>query len=478
MQNSKLILLLKTFDSSELRAFKDFVESPYFNKNEDLIQLYHYLKTLAAKGFPANKIQREAVFAAVYPDQFYDERQLNYCISLLLKLAERFIGLRRYEQSGMLPEYQQLFAYVERDLDKNYQYIFQQTLDRVEASPYRNADYYFQRYLLSDVADEHFAKQNIRRYDQNLQDASDFLDVFYIAKKLRYLCNMLDQQKFITADYQLNMLVELKEYLHNNNLEHIPAIHLYHLLLLTLTESEPELFFRTYRQHLREFVWQFPLDEQRALYHFAINFCIHRIRLGAKEFTQDLMNLYQEGVENQVLLEKGQISPWTYKNMVKLGLGLGQYDWVEDFVKKYSEKLEAEKRADAYHFNLADLYYHRKSYGEALEYLNQVEFSDIHYHLGAKVMLLKIYYETQEYEALLSLILAFKNFLRRNKNVPKEVKEPYLNFVNLLHELYKKPINIKDFKEKVNKTAMLSDRSWLLQQINPSGKSEVGSRNI
>jgi hypothetical protein len=105
-----------------------------------------------------------------------------------------------------------------------------------------------------------------------------------------------------------------------------------------------------------------------------------------------------------VLLERGQISPWTFKNMVKLGLGLQQYDWVENFVRNYSEKLEANKRTDAYHFNLADLFYHRKNYDEALIHLNQVEFSDIHYQLGAKVMLLKIYFETDATEAFLSLV--------------------------------------------------------------------------
>ena len=45
MHNSKLIELLKSFSASELREFKDFVASPFFNKNEELSLFYAYLKT-------------------------------------------------------------------------------------------------------------------------------------------------------------------------------------------------------------------------------------------------------------------------------------------------------------------------------------------------------------------------------------------------------------------------------------------------
>ena len=34
MEKTKLVQLLKTFDSKELRAFGDFVLSPFYNKNK------------------------------------------------------------------------------------------------------------------------------------------------------------------------------------------------------------------------------------------------------------------------------------------------------------------------------------------------------------------------------------------------------------------------------------------------------------
>ena len=58
MLNSKLIQILQTFDSKQRRAFEDFVGSPYFNKQSELVHYYKYLKKLAAKGFPVHSVSR------------------------------------------------------------------------------------------------------------------------------------------------------------------------------------------------------------------------------------------------------------------------------------------------------------------------------------------------------------------------------------------------------------------------------------
>lgn len=466
MENSKLLLLLKTFNASELRAFKDFVESPFFNKNQELVHLYAYLKKLASKGFPASKVQRAAVFAAVYPNEIYDEKRLNYSVSLLLKLAEQFISIQRYDKESIMSDYQLLNCYAARHLDKNYDYILQQTQTKLEASAYRNDEYYFQKHLLAEVADTHFLTKDERRFDVALQEASDYFDTFYLAKKLKYLCKLLDRKRTISSDYQINLLEEIKMYLQKHDFNDIPVITTYYQLLLMFTETQAEQYFQAFRQLLNQHIALFPPMEARELYQFAINFCIRQLRFGARQYYQILMELYLEGIENEALLEEGKISPWRFKNMVKVGLGLGRFDWVETFVKDYSVRLDADKRADAYHFNLADLHYHRKNYTQALFHLNQIEFSDIHYHLGAKVMLLKIYFETRETEALLSLIATCRVFLQRNKQVPKEVKMPYLNFVNLLHEVFRngsKQANL--LQEKIKTTTMLTDQHWLLQQL-------------
>jgi hypothetical protein len=43
MLKTKLFKLLLILDKSELRDFRDFVASPYFNKNKKVIALYEFI---------------------------------------------------------------------------------------------------------------------------------------------------------------------------------------------------------------------------------------------------------------------------------------------------------------------------------------------------------------------------------------------------------------------------------------------------
>ena len=205
---------------------------------------------------------------------------------------------------------------------------------------------------------------------------------------------MLDREKILSTRYRQDFREEIKTYLSNNNFENHPTIKMYYQLFLSLTETEDGTYFLKFSEKLRQGNIVLPHKEMKELYFYAINFCINKIRNGEKQYAGDLMDLYQEGIEQEHLLDEGIISPWTYKNMVKLGLGLKRFDWVESFVLDYSEKLAESQRKDAYHYNLADLFFHKKMYDNALFHLNQVEFTDVHYNIGAKAMLLKIYYET------------------------------------------------------------------------------------
>ena len=99
MDNSKLIALLRTFSTQELREFKDFIASPFFNKNRDLLLFYSKLRKLAPD-FPADKTEKEVFFKTVFPANPYEDKQMHYLMSFLLKLAEQYIGLPGVPAAG------------------------------------------------------------------------------------------------------------------------------------------------------------------------------------------------------------------------------------------------------------------------------------------------------------------------------------------------------------------------------------------
>ena len=472
MHNSKLIAILKTFSSKELREFKDFVSSPFYNKNEELVHFYIYLKKSAPE-FSFKKVERENAYASIFPGKKYDEKHLNYLMSFLLKLTEKYIGLKKYENKGILADYHILEACVERDLQKHYQNLYQKSKSKLAKSHLRDANYYYQNYLLADVADKHFQNQKIRRFDKNLQHATNYFDLFYLSNKLKFNCEMLDREKVLSVDYQHNMIDEVMDYLKNNDHDQYPSIAIYYQIFLSLTEKEGDVHFEKLKHLLLNHFHEIGNEEMKHMHLAALNFCIRKVRQKENKYVEEAFNLFLKGIENRLLYENNHLSPWTFKNVVKLGLRLKRFDWTEQFILEYQNHLDEEFRQNALHYNLADLYYYKKDLNKALTYLQKVEYSDVFYALHSKVMLLKIYYELDEEEALFNLLASFRIYLKRNKLISNSVRETYQNFISILTQIVKSdPKQIQTIKEKIVNTELLTDRAWLNKIFkNPKRKS-------
>ena len=466
MDNSKLVNLLRTFDKSELRAFQDFMTSPFFNKKEINISLYRILRKAAKDDFPQHKIKREVIYKQLFGNAPYEERQLNHVISEVFRLAEQFISLNAFYASSALPEIFTAQSHLARKQMKAYHHQARKAEEALAKSQYRDNTYYHQKFLLAELAEQHYSGIGLHESNQSLQAASDYFDHYYLSQKLQHVCVMLDRQNFLPTKYHIPHLLQLEEMLERLDIKGHSAIEVYQALLRVLKKESSQQDFEGFKTLLNEVQGILPEQQILRLYLLVINFCVNKIRVGQSSYAQELMQLYMEGIDKGILIEEGKLSPWIYKNIVKLGLGLKRLEWVEKFVKEYSQYLSESLREDAFHFSLADLFFHKKEYDKALVELNKVEFSDIYYNLDAKATLLKIYYEQDETEALLSLLSAFKLFLKRQNAISAPVKESYLNFVYFLGKIHKSgKKQAQPLEAEIKSTKVLNARTWLLQQL-------------
>lgn len=467
MKKSKLLDICQALKPEEWRLLIDFVSSPYFNKQEPLIRFCQHLQELAKKGFPPASLQAAVIWQALFPAAPFVKKQLAYMMSDLLKLIEAFLGQQLAAHSAE-SEIAVLRALSERKLGKNYAFRLQKLKDKVAAAPQRDADYFHLSYTIASMEDEYFNAQNLRQENPYFLPQNEAIDQYYLQSKLRLFCNMLNEAGVIGSSYQLNWpedprTAAIKD--HENQ-----VVQTYQCLFKMLQQKDPdELLFNQYNQLLTQIKDQTSDNELISLYYFAINYCLSALKKGYRDYADKLLNLYQTGLSSDNLLVNGELSPWIYKNIVKLSLGLKQFDWVENFILDYTEKLPANDRHDALYFNLSDLKYHQKEYDEALAHLNKVEFSDIFYKHGTKIMLLKIYFEKQETEAFLNLASSYKLMLLREKGLSGNTLNAYKNFVRLAVKLFKvdggNQSAIEKLKEEIKRTKNINARQWLLEQV-------------
>ncbi|MEM9835932.1 MAG: hypothetical protein AAF828_05490 [Bacteroidota bacterium] len=466
MKKSKLTELFSQFNRKEYRWFRDFLASPYFNKNEDIIRLGDIYLQLAKKGFPPKATQAESIFATLFPRQPFDEKKLTYLSSDLLQLGERFLAQRHFEAEEENNNLVRLRACYDRKLKKSYHANLRKSTALLQREQPLSPKLLYQRFQLQAIMQEEFAQSGERTASPHLQGTADQLDNCYFANKLKLSCGMLNIQLALNHEYtqrftQADYLREIDE-LPNNVLPRLYAL----AFRLLQTENREDLL-DTYFSELTQCATRLDAIEVTELFYYAINYTARQFRLGHRHFATSLLRIYQTGLDRGFLLEDNVLSPWNYKNIVKLGLGLRQFEWVKDVVNQYTDLLPPENRSDARHFNLADIAYHQQQYDQAFHHLGQTEFTDVYYAIGAKVMLIKIYYETGAEEALLALLFSFRLFLMRNRLVGQATKDVYLNFVRFTKKL-QRATDVKDLealKNSILGTKALSERNWLLRQI-------------
>ncbi|MBX2874235.1 MAG: hypothetical protein KTR30_19100 [Saprospiraceae bacterium] len=462
MKNIKLISLLSSFDTREIRAFQQFVSSPYFNQDERLIHLLSLMSSVLTRECSSMQIKQE-LHEQLFPDQPYEDKRMRYLFSDLSRLAEQFLLQENYRSQQLQQHLHLAQICNQRKLPKLYRRTVQKIDQYFAGQQQRDVSYFQQHLEFVMIKDAHFQQQRLRKFDENLQWVSDDLDRYYYLQKLRQACMMLDRQAILTANYDLGISQAWLDHLVEQAFFDELIIRIYYTILMCALHEDELMHFEELKQTLATVDERVTNTDLADIYRFAINYCARKIRKGGSEYLEEALQLYLKGIESELFLEDGHLSPWTFTNVVKLALRLEKFEWIAKFIPQYAPSLPAEFQENALHYNYAELYYYRKDFDQALSHLNQVALDDLNYALGARVMLAKIYYETEEENALLSLLAAFSLFLKRNRKISANIKHTYQNFCDLLFQLIRRnPKKLLMIRKKIEETSLLTDRSWLL----------------
>lgn len=473
MEKSKLLDLCRAIEEEEWKHLLDFVDSPFFNKNKQLGRLCRLLWQSSKKGFPSSQLLASKVWQKLYPGTTFQSRELAYLMSDLLKLGEQFLGQQQLQGSALHKDLHILRALASRKLDKSYRLKRNQIQQQLNASARNDQDHFQLKIELSAIENQHFNQQNQRVFNPHLKTQNEELDQYYQISKRSLFCDMLNQKRVLGSEYTLSWPASPFTKTSTDSPNDVQRIY-QSLFELLNNPNTDDAQFQQYNASLAALNQQVNPNELIRLYYFSINYCLYEINRGNRQYATALLDLYQQGLKNENLLTNGELSPWIFKNMVKLGLGLQQFPWVQNIIENYSNKLPANQQKDAFAFNMADLAYHQKDYDQALHLLNQVDFKDPFYKHGAKAMLLKIYYEKQESDAFYALATSYRIMLLRDQSLSETAKAALANFNKLITKLYDlRPRDekaIQQFEKKLQRSKHISDKLWLTRQLQLKAK--------
>ncbi len=437
MKNSLLIIALSSLSKKEMTTFRNFVESPYFTKNEEQRRLLAYLHQLHPK-FANAKVSREAINLKLGNKSNATRKRLDLLFSRTYQLYKKFCAIEAFQQDQLRESIYLLKSLHAKELRALFEREQARCFTEYDKFPYKDAAYYMAGYQLEHELEDYHMHYSRLLESKNFYRKIVHLDNFYFAQKLKDACEMIVKKRVLDIDYHSVLLEEVIAKIETelDAYKSVSPIIIYYYIYKMISTADSDYYFKlieTLPAHLESF----REEEQHYIYDFAKNYCIQQVNAGQQDFLNNLFEIYKLELKGGLTARSGKFSEWHYKNIVTVGLRLREFDWTYQFIEEYKSFLPPRISENAYLFNLASYHNAVGNYDKTLTLLLNVEFTDVRYNLGSKALLLRNYYEAMEYDALLSSAEAFRNYLRRNKVLSEERKEGYLNLIRLTVKMAK-----------------------------------------
>ena len=464
VRRNKFFRIFLALSKIKQRQFKLFLRKQMPEKSN----LHLFIEALEERNIfiHDNMLDKGELFNKISDKATYDDAIIRQCFFELNQVLETFLLIEHHRKEH------QYFTFIEIFNDLGLEKEVSDTIidvERLLEGKPKDVTMLKQRYNLLQYKNELDLQKGKRDDGSISKQMMDTLDELYFSQKLRLSCILLNNKNIWAQEKEITLINEIVHIVSVSGDFNNPYIALYLNVYQLLTLSQPDNLLEQSERIILENKDVMDAKSLREIFIILQNFCIRKLKEGDVYFEQKLFDIYKRQIELGLIAEKYIVSPWTYKNIITISFRLKEYEWAKFFMTTYKDFLPEGERENAYNYNLANYYFRTGNYGKSMRLLQQLEFTDLFYKLGSKLILLKIYFVLNEEEAFENHCVSFKSFLTREKKLNIEQRRPYLNqikFSNLIFQNRHHKRNLKLIEQKIQKNTAVADIHWLIEQIN------------
>jgi len=492
MLKSSLLEILRTFSKQELIKFEDFVRSPYFNKKENVLQLFLGIKR-HAPSFESNDLEKESVWKLLFPEREYNYGIMKNIIHDLTKLSEKFILLEHYSEDSYRCEYDLIEAANSRNIQRFTSGKIDQFEKRVrsEIDPnkysmiddllYITTNFY---YAKSSFIQEYNLKQD---REDSLRLASEHSLHYFFINSFKLIHNTFAHEvqgnrpvsKTLLEKFFLKLEEHsiLEDLLLNDNKDQdklTKIVTCFYLMYRALTSDGDKASYDKFKSYLRENIKLFSAFELQNLNNCR-NTCAINLKTPGSNGAKESLEWHKLLMEKNLFLQRnGLITTPVMSNVINYSIQLNETAFAEEFLNRYAGKLPAESRDNTYNYCMAMIHFSRKEFGKSLECLSKISDEKLIRKYFLKKLYLKIYYELNDYESFIYAFDTFAHFKKRNRLTNEARAMAFSNFGNKVRSLFKLRNSFNEYEsEKLRKdvlTNLNKDQNWFIEKIKAIGK--------
>ena len=474
MHNNSLIKLLRSFSPKEISDFKDFLNSPYFNKKKSVIDLFVYIKKYYPD-FTDNALSKKNMHENLFPGKVYNDSNFRVLIHNLHELAKKFITYNDFGNNRIEFDFRQFLGLMSKKQFGYLDKLINKLTGDLENAKIIAEEYNFYRFRLKYENIFFLAESHVGQFE-NFLDKADFEKVFYYLssyyylKSMRLYINVLNLQLIYNKKFNTDHFIKMVSLIDKNIFKDNPVTEIYYCIIELFNQGEEEKYYFRIKEILKHLKDSLHFDDLCEIYINLTNYCNRKITSGITMFKNEKFELYKEENELKLYVVNGFMHPVYYKNLVILALSLDEYEWVIEFIVTYKNDLPDESKNNIYMYCMALYEFDMKQFEKSLEFLSKIKYDELYLKYDSKILQLMIYYETGAEESLISSLEAYRHFLSNNKLLPENKKELYTNFYKFFNKLFiyrskQNKFELERLKLSINNDTKIYNKDWVIRKI-------------
>lgn len=439
MNKTKTIYLLMSLTKGELNGLKHFLGNPLFNKNTEVKTLFDFIASFAPK-YSEVTFTKDHAFSKIYPKREFDQIQFNYIINKLNTRIEKFLAMLELNQDHVDQELK-LLNYTRRKVPKYFDSYFNKTSKFLKANHIQGVELLYTKFKIEYQLAIHYSNIQPKK-ERNLSTLLTALDHYSNYEKLAIYCEMLNHSLIMAYPYDFSMvrtfLDHLTEAIYN------PLLELWNTATATLLHVKEKMpiessYYFSFKKQLFEYKEQLDHNGLRSLLTY-LTTVLNRTEFNETDSCLETFNLYQFGLERKAYLVNGYLLPQDVKNIVTASLGAEQKKWLISFLtdcEKYFHKSYANELKS---YCNAVLCFERKNYSDVLKALDSLEFKDVFFDHGIRILQIKVFYELEEvdkFEAAINSATTNATRCKKHNKIANHHIQRLRNFCNKIYKIYK-----------------------------------------
>lgn len=441
MKRNNLFTFLSKLDEDEFKRFGKFIDSPYFNSNKKLKELYDLLEKHYPE-FSSADLDKKIIHDKLYKGTKFVGGTYYYLISEMEALLEKFIGIEKAKPFTFDLTY--LEELTRLGMHNKFDTRYKSIKKKLAGSP---DEMHFDHLLLSElkrndsiVKREFLTKKDVIRPEW-LEPAQELVNLF-LKNSLRNILFLSNYNNLVLKETGIPLLNETLEYIERNRIhetsQEIRVLY-FEIRLVLNKESKYYSELKSIAVNKRRYLSR---DSFRELISILSNHNVQTNVTNVKSSSdyehynrenKELAKIYLKDVERN----KNEVLPIdAYFSFFLTGIATDDIDWLNELQRKFVKRLETKFQNNASCYSKGAVYYLTGEFEKSLIALSGIKnYSYLPFKAVVKVLQLKVFYELEMFSEAEDAANSYKQFLRNDSIISRQAKIVNSDFLRIYIKL-------------------------------------------